>query len=239
MLRWILAVVVVSGLTPRTAAARTCISKLGEHMTLERLALLEDGIAVESPHAPASSASLTGDGESVKFWFAGGLKGFVLVERKLPSDVQLAHIEASSARRLETSCGHTARFKPILPGRYEFSAWHSDSTQFDAKFATVSPDRQRVTIEFMASGHSYAAEYEVVCAYFDHDDPKVCGPKELHEDPARPVPPSREAPRIAPPPVRIEGPPALEEGGCELAGAGPPGLLALVLLRRARRRTIG
>lgn len=239
MLRWVLAVVVVSGLTPRTAVARTCISKLGEHMTLERLALLEDGIAVESPHAPASSASLSGDGESVKFWFPGRHKGFVLVEQRLPSDIQRAHIQTSSARWLATSCGHNARYKPILPGRYEYSAFHSDDTPFAVKFATVSPDRQRVTIEFMASGHSYAAEYEVVCAYFSGDEPQTCGPRESHEDPPRPVPPSREAPRIAPAPAHVEGPPALVEGGCELTGAGPPGLLALVLLRRARRRTIG
>jgi hypothetical protein len=223
-------------------AARSCIDHAYEAMDLVRLEVRSGGAPVEAPPELGDFDELlnSGDqGRSLLFWDQDGdwqraAKWFGVRKAIRPSPIQADYIEASSSRRLRTSCGYSVGYTPILPGRYTYVEEHAGDSQTGliAERLTVSADRQRVTFAFSVSGRAYEAIYEVTCAYFDweRDAPRTCGPKEAHDDTTEPVfdPPTREPPPIEPPtPDLAEAPPPIAPRGCVVA---PPEPLAALLL---------
>ena len=194
-------------LLPAVAAASAaddmevlCSSYRQEILALERLAVREGGQRVDAPPGLPATGELL-------LYTRGELllitKSAISPEDRTtvfdtsqpiePSPTQRKYLEWL-AQRLENPgiCDNIdfLRHEPVLPGRYTFAEeTGAEPHGFAPTAVTVSADRHRVTLDFMAAGHTYAAEYTVLCAYFrpDRGQPRRCAPKDPPPDP----PPSR------------------------------------------------
>jgi uncharacterized protein (TIGR03382 family) len=148
-----------------------------------------------------------------------------------------SYIESWREQWLETACGYSVSYTPIVPGRYTFVEEHSTggkvSVGIDDPVLHISPDRQEATLEFSVKGVEYSAGYRITCAFFDWEDRghKSCA---MTGTPA--VPPPGPAP-----PVEPEGAAGCRSCSVQGRAAGPPGSLALLvvtamLLLGSRRR---
>lgn len=251
MLRWF---AVILWLAPRPAAATSYFKYAYERMDLRLLEVREGGRLVDPPPGLPNFDELGNHGSlrhgnrlilwDPKHGPAGlrtdnpyvwrDAKSFEGREPGEPSEVQRAYIEIlPRLRRPEWACLVGIPYTPILPGRYvaDEGVWNDErSTAIEAKYLTVSSDRQRVRLECSAGGRAYEALYEVTCAQFPCDRRGFCGPKEPHDD---------TQPLLIPSPPDEE-PRPVEPRGCDLAPGREPTLLVLIVAlgwwRRARRR---
>lgn len=248
----------------RPAAAKSCIRHAYEHLDLQFEGVYEGDNAVEAPAALAQIDRLLNSenkGKNVLVWHQATREHakFYRLERALTATPAVAeYIEWNARRSLSTSCGNSAPYTPVLPGRYVFDQEHGDGSRTPRGLGEpevfVAPGRDIVEIRGTVGERRLRAVYRVTCARFKWGESEAnkCAPSEptadlaaarasagvVDEPPAPPDGASVEPARIEAP--RVESPPAESTGrrcSIETRDSAPWSLVLLLALGRRRGRT--
>lgn len=221
-------------LVPGRAESKSCIDHAYEQMDAE----LEGVTSGDKPVAPPPELkpldrllNSAEDGKWVLFTDEsyGHGKFYELAETVEPTPGVASYIESWSEQQLETACGYSVSYTPIVPGRYTFVEEHSTggktSAGIDDPVLHISPDRRRATLEFSVKGVAYSAGYRITCAFFDWENrgQKSCA---MTGTPATPPPGPA-------PPVEPDGGAGCRSCSMQPAAPGSAGALALLVLTGA------
>lgn len=249
----------------RPAAAKSCIRHAYETLDLQLEGVYEGDRRVGAPAALAGLDRMLNsgnEGKSVLVWNRATMahaKFYRLTQPLEAAPAVAEYLKASAGRRLDTACGYSVGYTPVLPGRYAFDQEHSDGSTTPRDLAEpeviVAPGRDVVEVRARIGERRLRAVYRVTCARFtwDKSETTACAPTEQTHDlaaalasaegaadkpsagveaPAEPAAPMNVEPRgIERPP-----PPVSTGGRCSVDGSAPWPALLLLLALRARTR---